>query len=395
MGYKDGKQIRKTINVTAKSRRAAEKLLDEFKHELAEYREAVREIQNATMSFGAFAQIWDTRYNSQLSMLTASNQRYLLNGRIRDAFWGMKLKDINAERIMRFIESLRGNGNNMVRKTAKGKLSATYVHKHFKLLNTMLNKAVEWKYLLRNPINDIPRSEWPKPSYKHHPVWQDDDLSKFISALEALPDTAINVKHKAMFYLSLQTGLRQGEMCALQWRDIDWQSGSINVDKSYKYVGVNKNEIGRPKTEQSVRRVFIDDFMLQLLHKHQLYQQSWLQSTGYVSSGDFIFLTARRQNGKLMPVSPSCLLMWLRKFANQLGLPAITVHSLRAMAATYALNSGAALTSVQNMLGHANLRTTSLYLHPLEEDCKKTAHVLANKLASMRNTVQNGGDENE
>ena len=70
--------------------------------------------------------------------------------------------------------------------------------------------------------------------------------------------------------------------------------------------------------------------------------------------------------------------------AKENDLPEITVHSLRAMAATYALNNGAALTTVQRMLGHTNLRTTSIYLHPLEEDCKRTANAIANRISEIR-----------
>jgi len=66
-------------------------------------------------------------------------------------------------------------------------------------------------------------------------------------------------------------------------------------------------------------------------------------------------------------------------------LPPITVHSLRHMAATYALNNGAALTTVQSMLGHQSIRTTSIYLHPLDRERQITAQVLSEQLNHLRN----------
>jgi len=59
------------------------------------------------------------------------------------------------------------------------------------------------------------------------------------------------------------------------------------------------------------------------------------------------------------------------------------------MAATYALNHGAALTTVQSMLGHTNIRTTSIYLHPLEFQKKETAQIMSNHLQSLRNKDKN------
>ena len=65
-------------------------------------------------------------------------------------------------------------------------------------------------------------------------------------------------------------------------------------------------------------------------------------------------------------------------------MPHITVHSLRHMAATYALNHGAALTTVQSMLGHTNIRTTSIYLHPLDKQKRETAQIMSSRLQALR-----------
>ena len=91
---------------------------------------------------------------------------------------------------------------------------------------------------------------------------------------------------------------------------------------------------------------------------------------------------------QLVPASPSCHYMWLSKICKAQGLPHITVHSLRHMAATYALNHGAALTTVQSMLGHTNIRTTSIYLHPLESQKKETAQIMSSQFKEWRD----GGD---
>ena len=54
------------------------------------------------------------------------------------------------------------------------------------------------------------------------------------------------------------------------------------------------------------------------------------------------------------------------------------------MAASYALMAGVPLTSVQSMLGHTNIRTTSIYLHDVEEQRKKATAVFSNALNELR-----------
>ncbi|MBD9022088.1 MAG: hypothetical protein EGR10_05530 [Megasphaera elsdenii] len=68
----------------------------------------------------------------------------------------------------------------------------------------------------------------------------------------------------------------------------------------------------------------------------------------------------------------------------KIGIPHIGVHSLRHMAATYALNEGASLTTVQSMLGHTNIRTTSIYLRPLDSKKKEAAQIMGKHFDEMR-----------
>ena len=62
----------------------------------------------------------------------------------------------------------------------------------------------------------------------------------------------------------------------------------------------------------------------------------------------------------------------------------ITVHSLRHMAASYALANGAALTSVQSMMGHTRIETTAIYLHELENKTKETSNILTDIAEHLR-----------
>ena len=150
LGYDaQGKQIRKSKRVTATSMRAAKKALDEFYLEVTTTPQGNEE----QMLFQDFVKVWDTRHNANKAISTRSMQIDMLNGRIMDEFCDMKLCDISGEHIRRFVEKLRVEKNPRAR-TEDGKLSATMVHKHFKIIKHIFNKAVDWKYLGKNPCND-------------------------------------------------------------------------------------------------------------------------------------------------------------------------------------------------------------------------------------------------
>ena len=99
---------------------------------------------------------------------------------------------------------------------------------------------------------------------------------------------------------------------------------------------------------------------MELLSQHKAIQEKYLKNKGYENPKGYIFLAVRLRNDELVPVSPSCLNAWITKICKKNHLPHITVHSLRHMAATYAVNEGAVLTTVQAMLGHTKIKTTSI-----------------------------------
>lgn len=375
-GYKNGKQRRITKRIHATSLRAARKELDKFYYEV---RELPEHNPDGKMTFGEFADIWRTKHCSKLALTTRTNYLRLCS-RIQETFDGRLLRDISADVINDFISDLRQT--KLVRDKTSGYLSDTTVYHHFKLLKEMLGKAVEWGILKRNPCHDIHNP--PKPRYKHHPVWEEDDLRKFIGIIEKLPDNPRTTKHKTMFYLALTSGMRKGELSALTWSDIDWEHGIISIDKSWKYVNMRTTELSKPKTDASVRKIYVDSYILELLEKHRINQVDDMQARGYQNPHGYIFLSKRVYDNRASPISPSCLALWMNSLMKKHQIPHITVHSLRHMAATYALSHGAALTSVQNMLGHTSLKTTSIYLHALESSKRETARILSEQILTIR-----------
>ena len=170
----------------------------------------------------------------------------------------------------------------------------------------------------------------------------------------------------------------------MTWEDVDWKNNAISINKAYKYINSKNAEISETKTRESNRVVYVDDYVMELLRKHREMQIEYLLEHRLGNEHGYVFLASKLRNGKVCPVTPNCLYIWLKGMCKKHNLPHITVHSLRHMAATYALNNGATLTTVKAMLGHTDIRTTAIYLHSLDKQRRETASILSKCFKSMR-----------
>jgi integrase len=97
--------------------------------------------------------------------------------------------------------------------------------KHWRVLSTCLTSAVQHGYA-RNPVKEIPRGERPKTTRREAAYFENDELPRLFAAV----DEGI---FKVLFNAALKTAMRQGELFALTWGDIDLTNSVIHVRRSY------------------------------------------------------------------------------------------------------------------------------------------------------------------
>ena len=123
------------------------------------------------------------------------------------------------------------------------------------MLHNALDRAVKERLILRNPANDCIPPKIPKHEMKILPPEQ---IKSYLTAAEqrgVLP----------MFYLELISGLRKGELVALQWLDLDIENKTISVSKQAGRNSAGEPDITRPKTENSIRKISIPQDAVDLL----------------------------------------------------------------------------------------------------------------------------------
>lgn len=175
----------------------------------------------------------------------------------------IKLKNLTSRQLQKFYKDLLEDGR-VNRKSGKGNpgLSSTTVRSVHLMLHCAFQRAIKERLIPRNPTEDCIAPKMHKIEMKILPP----------EHMKAYLDAADQRGLLPMFYLELVSGLRKGELVALQWDDLDTQNRTISVSKQYIKNPNGELTLSRPKTETSVRQVSIPqtavDLLIQEHEKH-------------------------------------------------------------------------------------------------------------------------------
>jgi len=214
------------------------------------------------------------------------------------------------------------------------------------VLRCALQQAVKWGYLVRNPCDVVDR---PRVAQKPMRYLDPDQAKRFL-------EKAREERLYPLYVLGVTTGMRLGELFGLQWKDVDWESGALTVQRSLQELSGGAVEINAPKTAKGRRRVSLTTKALGALREHRKqmladgHRSKWVF---YDSRGGAL----RRSNFTRRSFKP---------LLQKAKLPDIRFHDLRHTAATLLLSQGVHPKVVQEMLGHATIVITlDTYSHVL------------------------------
>lgn len=164
-------------------------------------------------------------------------------------------------------------------------------------------------------------------------------------------------------YISLSTGLRIGEICALKWSDINIVDGTITISRTIERIYIIEGEkkhteivINTPKTKNSCREIPMSKELLAMI-----------KPLKKVVNDDFYVLTNDER-----PTEPRTYRNHYNGLMAKLDIPKLKYHGLRHSFATRCIEAGCDYKTVSVLLGHSNISTTlDLYVHPNMEQKKR------------------------
>ena len=220
----------------------------------------------------------------------------------------------------------------------KKKLSHNHINKYIQALNLFS------RYLRETKRSDVGFNLRRLEKEKNKPAWL---TKEEIQALyEAITDTILGIRDKAMLAIFYGCGLRLNEGASLEVHDINQPTKVLHVRKGKQY-----KERFVPIAEKNVEEIklYLDYARKELLQGHQ---------------STYFFIGANK--GERM--NKQSLYIRIKKLVSTAGIKKkIGTHSLRHSIATHLLQSGMKLERIQQFLGHADLDSTQIYTHLLNE----------------------------
>lgn len=225
----------------------------------------------------------------------------------------------------------------------KNSHSPATANRHLALLHSMFKRAIQWGFLEKNPATGIRKHQ---ENNEVHRYLSDQEIMRFIEALK----TEENWVAVAAFKLLLFTGVRRQEALDARWDNVDLQ-------KRVWFLPTSKS--GKS------RHVILNSMAVELLQK-----QPRLPDNPFIFPGKI--------EGKQLN-NPQKAFKRVLKAA---GIANFRIHDLRHTHASIAINNGASLYSVQQLLGHANASTTARYAHLADETLRMVSDTVSNSISN-------------
>lgn len=281
---------------------------------------------------------------------TIADYSSMLGHRIIPQLGKMKLRDIKAEHLNRFLIGMQKEG-----------LSGTTQRRHFNLVHLILGTATKEQRIAVNPADNI---EPPKKDTKERPHYTPEQTSTLVEVLR----TNAPVKWRAYALLALASAMRKGEAVGLNWSDIDWQRRTVSIRRTAAYAKGKGQYLSTPKTKNSVRTIKVDAESLEALAAWKREQNERRLKLGAMwrseaEDADAVF--TQDMGGRMSIHSPT---QWFEGFLKKQGLPTMNLHGLRHTAASLLLANGCPMLDVSKRLGHSRASTTmDIYGHAYAE----------------------------
>lgn len=348
---KDENGKRKQIQKTGFGcKKAADKALrDKFKEK--DQGELVRPDPT---TFAAFLKDWFKEHAERNCTPKTVERYHQLAAYVLPHIGATKLQDLSALALERVLNGVKDSGGHNRKTKAARPLSAKTVRHIAGLLHVAFETAIRWKLLKSNPVDGV---QLPKVRKREAVALEAGQIAKFLDAARAE-----GVYEFVM--LATATGCRRGELCALTWADLDFNTRVLRVSKSLEQTKEGLRV--KPTKTEKPRDIPLPGSAVQTLRDHRSRQSENRRLFGPDYRDDLNLIFATPDGGYLKPdtmTAKVCLL------ADKAGLDGSSLHTLRHSHGSQLLANGVPLPVVSKRLGHSSVYVTAtIYSHALSKD---------------------------
>ena len=356
LGYNDkGKRLRKTKTVVAKSTRALKKAMTEFEIEV---RNNQSELDVENIDFKSFANRFMEMYvNTDLSIRSRDTYRNYLNSSILDFFGDYKMSKIKTFHVIKYFKEEKELG----RRSLTGK---------YLLLKSIFSKAIKWEVIQQNPMDKVDPPEV-KKRYRELQYYNVQQLQQLF---EVLDNENVYPKHRIQIKLAVLGGLRKSEVAGVRVESFDFKEGGVLVDKTLHYDKETKQFFLGPTKTKQPRFVHLPSKFMneieQFIHERKKLKLKMGELWQPIKDKNDqpIELLFTKPNGK--PTHINTISNEWKKIIKRYNLPDLNFHGLRHSHASFLISKGANYKTIQEQLGHTDIKETiNTYSH-ISDDYK-------------------------
>lgn len=325
-------------------------------------RKFIEEVESGFVGAGddltttAYFERWIEHCSTRVRPRSLTSYRQLWELHLSPHLGKKKLRDLRPMDVQELYAKLQRSG----RRTKKGgALSAnTVLHVH-RVLSMALKQAVRWRLVSVNVADAV---EPPRIQRTEMRTLDRAEVQKLLGA-------AKNSRLYEPILLAISTGMRRGEILGLKWSDIDLEKSRLRVARSLQ----PDRSLAEPKTVRSRREISLPATTVGAIRQLKVRQNKLKLKlgSGYADQG---FVFANELGAAWVPDSISTLFQSIVRHAE---LGKLRFHDLRHTAASLLLEKGTPITTVAQILGHANTSTTlSVYAHAVKGSSQVAASVM-------------------
>lgn len=281
----------------------------------------------------------DRQNNRKISYISTQKNNY--ERHIKPYFKDTNLNKLAYEHIFEFREHLKTKSK---KQNGNSTLSPNTVNKIMILLKKIFDTGLRKSLIDKNPVDNLRKLPISKPTINFWSVEEFNEFRKLITNDE--------ISYDLFFTIAFFTGMRMGEILALNWYDIKLITNTIHVTKTAYFVN-NTNHINSTKTRAGTRRITINNKLTAMLTDWKEKQVDLLKE-----------FTTDTESLQIIQSTPIAITknMVDKKFkqilARNNNLKKIRIHDLRHSHASLLINQGEDYLVVKERLGHASITTT-------------------------------------